>query len=110
MNLELYKKIYLIGIGGIGMSALARYFNAKEKSVFGYDKVKSDLCIKLQNEGIQIDYIDSALNNRAITTNIVPPISRFPAVFNNGNTSCFDFFICLENMGYKTPTNTIPNI
>ena len=62
MNLELYKKIYLIGIGGIGMSALARYFNAKEKSVFGYDKVKSDLCIKLQNEGIQIDYIDSALN------------------------------------------------
>ena len=44
------------------MSALARYFNAKEKSVFGYDKVKSDLCIKLQNEGIQIDYIDSALN------------------------------------------------
>jgi len=62
MNLDLYKKIYLIGVGGIGMSALARYFNAKGKSVFGYDKVKSDLCIKLQKEGIQIDYEDSELD------------------------------------------------
>ena len=62
MNLDLYKKIYLIGVGGIGMSALARYFNAKGKSVFGYDKVKSDLCITLQKEGIQIDYEDSALD------------------------------------------------
>ena len=41
MNLDLYKQIYLVGIGGIGMSALARYFNAKGKRVFGYDKLKS---------------------------------------------------------------------
>ena len=39
MKLDLYKYIYLIGVGGIGMSALARYFNAKGKNVFGYDKV-----------------------------------------------------------------------
>ena len=38
MKLDLYKHIYLIGIGGIGMSALARYFNAKGKQVYGYDK------------------------------------------------------------------------
>ncbi len=59
MNLDLYKQIYLVGIGGIGMSALARYFNAKGKRVFGYDKLKSDLCIELQNEGINIHYTDS---------------------------------------------------
>ena len=58
MNLDLYKHIYLIGVGGIGMSALARYFNAKGKIVCGYDKVKSDLCIELENEGINIHYSD----------------------------------------------------
>ena len=58
MNIDLYKHIYLIGIGGIGMSALARYFNAKGKQVCGYDKVQSDLCEELEVEGIQIHYSD----------------------------------------------------
>ena len=58
MNLDLYKHIYLIGVGGIGMSALARYFNSKGKMVCGYDKVKSDLCIDLEIEGINIHYSD----------------------------------------------------
>jgi UDP-N-acetylmuramate--alanine ligase len=58
MSFDLYKHIYLIGVGGIGMSALARYFNAKGKKVFGYDKVQSDLCIELENEGIAIHYND----------------------------------------------------
>lgn len=58
MNLDLYKHIYLIGIGGIGMSALARYFNAKGKHVCGYDKVQSNLCKELESEGIQIHYTE----------------------------------------------------
>jgi len=58
MKLDLYKHIYLIGIGGIGMSALARYFNAKGKQVYGYDKVHSDLCKELEREGIQIHYYE----------------------------------------------------
>ena len=58
MNLDLYKNIYMIGIGGIGMSALARYFNSKGKMVCGYDKVKSELCIELETEGINIHYTD----------------------------------------------------
>ena len=58
MNLDLYKHIYLIGVGGIGMSALARYFNSKRKMVCGYDKVKSELCIELETEGINIHYSD----------------------------------------------------
>jgi UDP-N-acetylmuramate--alanine ligase len=62
MNLDLYKHIYLIGIGGIGMSALARYFNAKGKNVYGYDKVKSCLCKQLENEGIRIHYNDAVEN------------------------------------------------
>lgn len=51
-----YKTIYLIGIGGIGMSALARYFNQIGKQVFGYDKTTSDLTEKLESEGISIHY------------------------------------------------------
>jgi len=58
MNLDLYKHIYLIGVGGIGMSALARYFNSTGKMVYGYDKVKSELCIELETEGINIHYSD----------------------------------------------------
>ena len=56
MNLYLYQNIYLIGVGGIGMSALARYFNFQGKHVFGYDKVRSDLCTQLESEGINIHY------------------------------------------------------
>ena len=58
MNLEIYKHIYLLGIGGIGMSALARYFNAHGKKVSGYDKSKTTLTKKLEKEGIVIHYKD----------------------------------------------------
>jgi len=62
MNVDLYKNIFFVGIGGIGMSALARYFNKKNKSVYGYDMTKSDLCIQLQNEGVDIIYNDNSSN------------------------------------------------
>jgi len=62
MKLDVYKHIYLIGVGGIGMSALARYFNTQGKLVFGYDKVRSDLCVELENEGIVINYNDKVSN------------------------------------------------
>jgi UDP-N-acetylmuramate--alanine ligase len=58
MNLEIYKHIYLLGVGGIGMSALARYFNAHGKKVSGYDKRKTLLTEKLEKEGIAIHYKD----------------------------------------------------
>ena len=59
MNLDSYKYIYFLGIGGIGMSALARYFNLKGKMVFGYDQEESSLTRKLQLEGINIHYTAS---------------------------------------------------
>ncbi len=58
MNLKIYKYVYFIGIGGIGMSALARYFNAKGKYVAGYDQVNSDLSLALESEGMIISYLD----------------------------------------------------
>lgn len=51
-------KIYFLGIGGIGMSALARYFHANGKTVKGYDKTPSPLTEKLVAEGIEICFED----------------------------------------------------
>ena len=53
------KNIYFIGIGGIGMSAIARYYNAKGFNVSGYDKTPSPLTESLENEGIQVHYEDN---------------------------------------------------
>ena len=52
------KNIYFLGIGGIGMSALARYFHKKGCAVAGYDKTPSPLTKKLEEEGILIHYED----------------------------------------------------
>ena len=53
------KNIYFIGIGGIGMSAIARYYNAKGYKVSGYDKTPSPLTEALDNEGIEVHYEDN---------------------------------------------------
>src|SRR5260221_13308093 len=53
------KRIYFVGIGGIGMSALARYFNAKGVAVSGYDKTETVLTKKLVSEGIKVHYEDN---------------------------------------------------
>ncbi len=50
------KKIYFIGIGGIGMSALARYFKARDIDVSGYDKTSTPLTRELESAGIPIHY------------------------------------------------------
>ena len=53
------KKIYFLGIGGIGMSALARYFCRRGVSVWGYDKTPSPLTTQLQQEGMNIHFEDN---------------------------------------------------
>ena len=58
-KLDTIKNIYFIGIGGIGMSALARYFVAKGCVVSGYDKTKTILTEALSELGIDIHYEDS---------------------------------------------------
>lgn len=72
MNIYKAKFFLFLGIGGIGMSALARYFNSIGKKVLGYDKVSTNLTIQLQKEGILIFYYDN--------------INLIPNYINNKNT------------------------
>jgi len=56
MQLDALKRMYFLGIGGIGMSALARYFLGKGIEIYGYDLSKSSLTKKLEAEGMKIHY------------------------------------------------------
>ena len=58
MNFNNIKQVYFLGIGGIGMSAIARYFNTQKIAVMGYDKTETELTKNLVNEGIKIHYTD----------------------------------------------------
>lgn len=56
MDVNTLKSVYFIGAGGIGMSALVRYFLSKGKKVGGYDRTPSELTLKLIEEGADIHY------------------------------------------------------
>lgn len=56
MNLQDYRNIYFLGIGGIGMSAIARWFKAQGFHVGGYDKTETSLTLQLEAEGMDIHY------------------------------------------------------
>lgn len=58
MNIDQVKHVYLIGIGGIGMSGLARYFKRLGCAVAGYDRTETELTRALVNEGIPVIYHD----------------------------------------------------
>lgn len=59
MDINNIKHVYLLGIGGIGMSGLARYFQKSGCAVYGYDKTTSELTTRLEQEGITIVYEDN---------------------------------------------------
>ena len=76
MNLDNFKSIYFIGIGGIGMSALAHYFVNQGAKVSGYDRSKTELTIELEKVGIEISYdenIDSLKDLQNIQLVIFTP-------------------------------------
>ncbi len=79
MNLNNIHNIYFIGIGGVGMSALARYFKANNKHVSGYDKTKTEITDSLVDLGINIhfhdsiDLIDPVFLNREKTVVVYTP-------------------------------------
>ncbi|HMQ01318.1 MAG TPA: Mur ligase domain-containing protein, partial [Cyclobacteriaceae bacterium] len=58
MKLEQVHSVYFIGIGGIGMSALARWFMLQGKQVYGYDRTATLLTQELIQEGAHIHYTD----------------------------------------------------
>lgn len=59
MNAEQIKSVYFVGIGGIGMSAIARYFISRGVVVAGYDRTPSDLTEQLRKEGALVHYEDN---------------------------------------------------
>ncbi len=62
MELSKINKVYFIGIGGIGMSAIARFFHRLGKKVAGYDKTSTYLTTELESEGIKIHFEDNVDN------------------------------------------------
>lgn len=64
-----FKNIFFIGIGGIGMSALARYFHSVGKIVYGYDKTSTKLTRELESLGMSVHYTDDLDN---IPSNLAP--------------------------------------
>ena len=73
MNTNTLKAVYFVGAGGIGMSALVRYFLSKGKAVGGYDRTASVLTEKLRQEGADIHYEDN--------------VALIPEVFLNPETT-----------------------
>ncbi len=59
MNLERIHNVYFVGIGGIGMSAIANYFKSNGKNVAGYDRVSTKISDALQQQGIAVHFEDS---------------------------------------------------
>lgn len=79
LNIENIKSVYFVGAGGIGMSALIRYFLSKNKLVAGYDRTPSELTENLKEEGAQIHYeenvalIPEACKDQATTLVVYTP-------------------------------------
>ena len=70
MELKDIKSVYFVGAGGIGMSAIARYFLHKGLVVAGYDKTPSELTHQLEKEGMMIHYEENV--------NLIPEVCRQP--------------------------------
>lgn len=95
MNLTDIKRVYFIGIGGIGMSALARWFKASDAQVAGYDKTETKLTKELIEEGIPVHYEDelSLIDNQfleeegtlVVYTPAVPADHKELTFFQEGN-------------------------
>ncbi len=75
-----YDMVYFIGVGGIGMSALARWFNAIGYMVLGYDKTPSDLTTGLESEGIVIHYKEDTQNIPGSATKANTLVIYTPAI------------------------------
>lgn len=71
MNIDSLTSVYFIGAGGIGMSALERYFLSKGKVVAGYDRTPSALTDSLQREGVQLHFEEN--------TELIPEACKNPA-------------------------------
>jgi len=88
------KQIYFIGIGGIGMSALAYHFLRQGFQVYGFDRVSSKICKNLENEGAKIEYDDnlklaSSIEKSNSLIIYTPAVKPSNAVYNYFYTNGF---------------------
>ena len=104
--------VYFVGIGGIGMSAIARYFNKMGKHVAGYDKVSKPLTDDLINEGILIHFDDNVQSIPAQFTNkentlvvYTPAIPENSIELNYFKNNGFDLKKRAEVLGMLTLAN-----
>lgn len=99
MSVLNYKMYYFLGVGGIGMSALARYFNHYGKKVYGYDKTQTVLTGQLQAEGIESHFEDDVARLKIILSDYSKEeilVVYTPAVPKDHNELLF-----LQNNNYK---------
>lgn len=118
------KRIYFIGIGGIGMSAVARYFNAKGVIVSGYDKTETALTRQLVTEGIAVHFEDNIefIDKRADVVVYTPAVPKDHKELNwcrdnhytvvkrsdiLGAITTSAFNICVAGTHGKTTTSTM---
>ena len=111
MNLNTIHNVYFIGIGGIGMSAIARYFAVNGKQVAGYDKTPSLVTKKLEDLGVKIHFNDSVdliplafLNKETTLVVYTPAIPKNHIGFNYFLNNNFKILKRAEILGKITET------
>lgn len=112
INIQNIKSVYFLGIGGIGMSNLARYFLSKGKNVGGYDKTCTPLTDLLVMEGATIHYIDSEDNisdifrdTRSTLIVYTPAIPVDSAELNYFQTKGYNVHKRAEVLGFITQSS-----
>jgi UDP-N-acetylmuramate--alanine ligase len=118
------KSVYMLGIGGIGMSALARYFVSRNMQVSGYDRTETTLTKEMEKEGIRIHFEDDVekVNEQSsivvytpaipkdhkeyqyLLTKNIPMLKRSEAL---GKITRSSFNICVAGTHGKTTTSTL---
>ena len=109
MKLNTYHNIYFVGIGGIGMSALAKYFHEQNKKISGYDKISSDNTKTLEDLGINISYSDDIetidpkyLQSSETLVVYTPAIPNSNVILNYFNSNHFTVLKRSEILGMIT--------
>jgi len=109
MNLKSVHNVYFIGIGGVGMSALAKYCVAAGKNVGGYDRVSTTITASLEDLGVEIqfetllDQIDESFMNPTATLIVfTPAIPESNAIFRYFKTNDFKVLKRSELLGLVT--------
>lgn len=96
MKLKDIKAVYFVGIGGIGMSAIARYFLHRGATVGGYDKTPSELTRKLLEEGALIHYEE----NVSLIPEICKNVENCLVIYTPAIPSCHQELIYFQEKGF----------